>query len=450
MNASKTLSTTVGMKPAKRSEDEILPMLLSYRANPKESIRERIVLQFTNLVESIARRFSGSAEPFEDLVQEGYIGLITAIDLYDPSKNVKFSTYATHFVIGQIKHHLRDRGKIIKEPAWLQELNQRVSRVRDALTNQLNRLPSNLEIAKTMDMTEDAISELLMTREVFKVISIDHCQEANDDNFAVVDMERQQASDVAMTFQLPVEERIVLETALKKLKDLEQKVIIKFYYNHLNQAEIARQLGLSSNYVSHILRNSTRKLKKILTTDDLQEAQLRLASMRGKSDVKSVEMEPRVQVDSLTRLYNRYYFENRLEEEALWASREGDEVSILFISIGDIRGFSNRCGTLRADEVVQGVVQTITSSVRRSDILTRFNENTFALILPHTGQNAVVVKDRLYRTLGEWFESVRTNIAEYPLLLNIGVAVYAVDASTAKELIAIASERASQMVMSVV
>ena len=132
---SKELSNRANVKltpqqVARRQTDaEVLELLLEYRTTQSDVLRDRIVAKYTNLVESIARRFSGAAEPIEDLAQEGYIGLITAIDLYDSTKNVKFSTYATHFIIGQIKHCLRDRGKIIKEPAWLQELNQRMTRV---------------------------------------------------------------------------------------------------------------------------------------------------------------------------------------------------------------------------------------------------------------------------------------------------------------------------------
>src|SRR5579872_4114922 len=119
------------------SDQEIHALLRDYKVTRQQAIRDRIVMQFANLVESIARRFAGAAEPTEDLVQEGYIGLITAVDGYNADKGVKFSTYATHFIIGQIKHYLRDRGKIIKEPAWLQELNQKVARVIESLSQEL-------------------------------------------------------------------------------------------------------------------------------------------------------------------------------------------------------------------------------------------------------------------------------------------------------------------------
>src|SRR5256714_12975530 len=154
-------------------DQEIHNLLREYKATHDLSIRDQIVMQYTNLVESIARRFAGATEPAEDLVQEGYIGLITAVDGYDASKGVKFSTYATHFIIGQIKHYLRDKGKIIKEPAWLQELNQKVTRVIESLSQELGRMPSHGEIAKIMGMAEESIADLLTTREVFKVASLD-------------------------------------------------------------------------------------------------------------------------------------------------------------------------------------------------------------------------------------------------------------------------------------
>src|SRR5438067_450635 len=158
-------SETMPLETIRRlSESEVNLLLREYRETRSQEIRDQIVIQYTNLVESIARRFAGSAEPTEDLVQEGFIGLITAVDGYDPDKGVKFSTYATHFVIGQIKHCLRDRGKIIKEPAWLQELNQKVTRVVESLSQELGRMPTHAEIAKLMGMTEESITDLLTTR----------------------------------------------------------------------------------------------------------------------------------------------------------------------------------------------------------------------------------------------------------------------------------------------
>ncbi|HEY3298495.1 MAG TPA: sigma-70 family RNA polymerase sigma factor, partial [Armatimonadota bacterium] len=209
------------------SDSEMQALLSAYATSKDVGVRDKIVLQYQNLVESISRRFVGSGEPLEDLAQEGYIGLITAADLYDSNKGVKFSTYATHFIIGQIKHSLRDRGKIIKEPAWLQELNHRLTRVIDSLSQELGRQPKESEIAKVMHVPEETVRELLTTREIFKVSSLD--LDPDDAGHQRSEME-QIKDDRYVAFQLPVEDKIVLETAVNKLKIVEQKVIQDFYY----------------------------------------------------------------------------------------------------------------------------------------------------------------------------------------------------------------------------
>jgi RNA polymerase sigma-B factor len=425
----------------KRTEDDVLQLLQEYRQSRNPELRDRIVLQYTNLVESVARRFSGASEPVEDLTQEGYIGLITAVDLYDPAKNVKFSTYATHFIIGQIKHCLRDRGKIIKEPAWLQELNQRMTRVIEALSQELSRPPTNLEIAQMMDMTEEAVADVMMTREVFKVTSIDGGSSDGDDDGGAVDIERQKGADTAVSFQLPVEEKIVLETAMQKLKQLEQQVVTEFYFKDLNQTEIARRLGISCNYVSHILRNSTKKLKKILVTDELRDAQLKLAQMRQRFEEQQVLLEQNTVVDGLTRLYNRRYFESRLEEELSRASRNGGEAAVLFIKIDGLENFTRANGTLKGDEVITGAAEVIRAGVRRLDILTRYDTNLFALILPHTGANVHIVRTRLHLALERWLDDKAWRDGRAPITVSLGAAIYPHDAAQSAALAALAQEQ---------
>jgi RNA polymerase sigma-B factor len=425
----------------KRTEEDVLQLLLEYRRTRKSTLRDRIVLQYTNLVESVARKFSGAAEPVEDLVQEGYIGLITAIDLYDPSKNVKFSTYATHFIIGQIKHCLRDRGKIIKEPAWLQELNQRLTRAIDSLAQQLGRQPTNQEIAEVTNMSEESVAEMMMTREVFKVTSIHGGADNDDDNGGSVDMDRQKGVDVAVSFQLPVEERIVLETAMQKLKELEQTVVLEFYFKDLNQTEIAKRLGISCNYVSHILRNSTKKLKKILATDELRDAQLKLAQMRRRFEEQQTFIEQHSIVDSLTRLYNKTYFQSRLDEELSRSSRMGSELSAVFVRIDGLNAFLRAYGTLKSDEAIQTAAEAIGRTVRRVDIVTRYAEDTFALILPHTGAKVEIVAERLREMLRDWLEERNWHTGRAPLVVNLGWAVYPREAGQSAELTALAESR---------
>ena len=397
-----TNSPTPQQLQRRRADEEVIQLIADYRRTRRTEIRDRIVTQYSNLVEGVARRFHGAAEPVEDLVQEGYIGLITAIDLYDATKNVKFSTYSTHFIIGQIKHCLRDRGKIIKEPAWLQELNLKVSRVVESLTQDKGHPPSNEEIAAVMGMQEEQVAELMMTREIFKVSSIDGGSDREEDAGQTVNIERRKSADQVVAFQLPLEERIVLDTAMDRLKELEQQVLAEFYFKDLNQTEIAKQLGISCNYVSHILRTSTKKLRKILVTDELIEAQRNIAQLQQRVDEQQVALEQSM-VDSLTRLYNRRYYESRLEEEMSRASREGKKVSVLFLRLQNYSAFLARHGTLPADDLLLSTVEMVRGGIRRVDILTRYEKDTFALILPFTGETGRLVMERLESKLTELY-----------------------------------------------
>jgi RNA polymerase sigma-B factor len=256
-----------------------------------------------------------------------------------------------------------------------------------------------------------------------------------------VDIERQAGADVTASFQLPVEDKIVLETAMEKLKELEQTVLFKFYYQDLNQTEIARQLGISCNYVSHILRNSTKRLKKILVTDELRDAQMKMAQMRKRPEEQQAFIEQTSVVDGLTRLYNRRYFEDRLEEELSRASRLGSEVSVLFVLLEGLEAFTRAHGTLKGDEAVLGTAETIRRTVRRVDILTRFGPDTFALILPFTGENVRVVQSRLSLALSDWLEEQEWDKERAPLALGLGAAIYPQDATQTEPLFTLAQSR---------
>jgi len=406
-------------------DEVMLQTLLEYRRTGRMELQERVVTHYTNLVESIARRFSGAAEPFEDLVQEGYIGLLNAIELYDASKNVKFPTYATHFIVGQIRHHLRDRGKIIKEPAWLQELNQRITRVVDSLTQQMGTVPCNQQIAQMMNLSEDEVAELMTTREIFKVSSIDGGSDKEDDNGNTVDIERK---EIGVSFQLPVEDRIVLDTAMSQLKTMEQRVITEFYFNDRTQTEIAKQLGISCNYVSHILRSSTKKLRKILSNEELKEVRQRVDVLQRKLDEQKSFIEHNVIVDPLTRFYNRRYFSSRLEEELTRASRHRYEIALLFLKIEGLRDFSRTMGTQNADEVLLRTAHTLRHAVRKVDIVTRYDKDTFAIIMPYTGLKVDIVHERLNTLMADLLSSIfvekKWSRARSPIITRFNSAVY--------------------------
>lgn len=424
----------------KLNEDQVHELLVEYMDTKDVEVRDKIVLQYKNLVESIARRFAGSGEPFEDLTQEGYIGLITATDLYDIEKGVKFSTYATHFIIGQIKHALRDRGKIIKEPAWLQELNHRMTRVIDALCQELGRQPTSAEVGKVMHLPEQTVAEMLTTREIFKVASLDYDQE----DIAVGGMDVDKLKNEKFTtFSLPLEDRIVLEMSVNKLKIIEQKVINEFYFTGLSQTEIAKKLGISCNYVSHILRSGTRKLRRILTTEEIRDVQIQLQLASRRSEDIVVETHATV-VDSLTGLYDSRYMQDRLQEEVNRAVRNKTEIAFAIIAIPELEEYGKQHGNGRLDNILYELARIIRDTVRKCDVVGRLGQCEFGLILLYTSQQADKVCERVRQAI----KQVKIETGSYKEAVsldpNIGYAVYNEDDSHAKDLIDLAMTAVTQ------
>ena len=422
----------------KLSEEEIQTLLREYAETHSLVPRNQIVEQYRNLVESIARRFLGAGEPVEDLIQEGSLGLISAVDLFDLERGVKFSTFATHFIIGQIKHYLRDRGKIIKEPAWLQELNQRMNRVIESLSQKYGRVPTEQEIAEVMNMDEEQVADLLTTREVFKVSSLD-----NDKDVSTSFQPRPETikSDKYVIFQLPIEDKIVLETAMDRLKSIEQRVLYEFFYLDLNQTEIAHKLGISCNYVSHILRNSAKKLKKILVTDELRDTQMQLKLLNLRVQDQTRALEQLTVVDATTRLYNRKYFLERLEEELIRACRHKYPVSTLIISVEPPSTVVGGMPFVRVDELALRTAAAICENVRKVDVVARYAERIFALILPHTGPHSSVVVERLVASI-ESLEFGRVGNQAICPVVRVGFAIYPQNGRTTHELLDVAFSEA--------
>ena len=150
---------------------------LELKATKDSNIREALICYYIPLVNRIARRSAFlHRESFEDLAQVGYIGLIKAVDNFDPHKDVKFITYATHQIFGEIRHYLRDRVLPIKAPRWLSQLNRSMAQALNLLTQQLKRLPTVAELSKEMNISLSTFKQHIRVAKkkvmvnVFKII----------------------------------------------------------------------------------------------------------------------------------------------------------------------------------------------------------------------------------------------------------------------------------------
>ncbi len=184
-----------------------------------------------------------------------------------------------------------------------------------------------------------------------------------------------------------------------RLKEIEQKVLYSFYYEDRSQTDIAKSLGVSNNYVSHILKNSARKLQQMFRSDAVREAALqherqrrRLASHGPVIMAEEASETPPTIVDPVTGLYTRRYFEDRLDEELSRAKRHQLELSIIRVRVD---------GDLPEAALFASLAQTVKDCMRRSDLVARYDVHELISLLPHTGTTRETVIARLHTRLAD-------------------------------------------------
>ncbi len=219
--------------------------------------REKLVMSHLNLVRFIANKFKNRGEPIDDLVQVGYLGLLKAIDRFDPSRGLEFTTFATPTIMGEIKRHFRDKGWSVRVPRRLQELSAKVNQATDTLTSQLQRSPTISEIADYLDATVDEVLEAMESSSAYSSVSLEAPSGADDDDTpSVIDRYATEDSDLAFT-----DDRIIIEEALASFSPRERDVIEMRFLKGMTQIEIAEKLGISQVQVSRLLRRTLKKIQ---------------------------------------------------------------------------------------------------------------------------------------------------------------------------------------------
>lgn len=219
--------------------------------------REKLVMSHLNLVRFIANKFKNRGEPIDDLIQVGYLGLLKAIDRFDPSRGLEFTTFATPTIMGEIKRHFRDKGWSVRVSRRLQELSAKVNQATDTLTSQLQRSPTIAEIADYLDATVDEVLEAMESSSAYSSVSLEAPSGADDDDTpSVIDRYATEDSDLAFT-----DDRIIIEEALASFSPRERDVIEMRFLKGMTQIEIAEKLGISQVQVSRLLRRTLKKIQ---------------------------------------------------------------------------------------------------------------------------------------------------------------------------------------------
>lgn len=251
-------------KPA-WDKDRTRELFRRYKGEGDEEAREQLIVSHVNLVRYIAAKFKNRGEPLDDLIQVGTIGLIKAIDRFDPSRGLEFTTYATPTIMGEIKRHFRDKGWTIRVPRRLQELSAKVNTVTDELTAELQRSPSIDEIAARLGTTPDEVLEAMESSSAYSSVPLEgQGGTEEDDAPAVIDRYASVDNDLEAS-----DDRMILEDVISEFPEADQQAIRMRYLDGMTQVEIAKKLGISQVQVSRMLRRALRRIQEKIDPEGL-------------------------------------------------------------------------------------------------------------------------------------------------------------------------------------
>jgi RNA polymerase sigma-B factor len=209
----------------------------------------------------LCKRYSHTGEPLEDLVQVGSLGLLKAIDKFDPQRGTPFLAFAIPVILGEIKNYFRDHGWAVKLPRKLQQHKRAVGHAVDSLTQSLGRSPSVPEICQATGLSPDQVYQTMELEALGKPLSLDaqYEQEDSEDSATILDFLGQQDPDLEA-----LADRLDLQGALDRMDPTERAVLLWKFYSDLSQTNIAQHLGISQMQVSRLQRRALVKLKKKL------------------------------------------------------------------------------------------------------------------------------------------------------------------------------------------
>jgi len=257
----------VGLNPGLRAEMHELSdnaLLTQVRAQPRGSeLRaaacEILVDRYAKLVRACVRQYRGSPEPTEDLMQVGYVGLLKAINNYDPEVGDSLAAYAQPCVYGEIKRHFRDKRWQIHVRRSAQELLLELRKANEELTHQLGRAPEEAELADRLGVSQDDMQEARQADLVFSTYSLDAPLSDRDDPALLADMLGDDDPGVEHTIDMEA-----LNAHWGELPEREQRILVLRFYGNLTQTEIGARLGISQMHVSRLMARALAHLRSRL------------------------------------------------------------------------------------------------------------------------------------------------------------------------------------------
>jgi RNA polymerase sigma-B factor len=228
---------------------------VEYRQTRERTLRNELVEAHMRLAEFLARRFVHRGEPLDDLRQVALVGLLKAVERFEPDRGLQFSSFAMPTIVGELKRHFRDRGWAVRVPRRVQELHLELDRTIAALSQELGRPPTPSEIATRAGVQEEDVLESMEASSLYRLPSIDAIRSGDDAAGAPAE----RIGDVDPELGA-VDNRLAVGELLSLLPEREQTIVYLRFFEGLTQSEIAEHVGISQMHVSRLLVRSLETL----------------------------------------------------------------------------------------------------------------------------------------------------------------------------------------------
>ena len=226
-----------------------------YRRTGDRELRNELVEEHMRLAEFLARRFAHRGEAADDLRQVALVGLLKAVERFEPDRGLQFSSFATPTITGELKRYFRDRGWAVRVPRRIQELHLELDRTVNELSQELGRPPTPAEIAQRAGVLEEDVLESMEAGSLYRLASIDAGR--SDDESSPNPAQRLGEIDAELT---AVDDRVAVTEMLAVLPEREQKIVYLRFFEGMTQSEIAEEIGISQMHVSRMLVRSLETL----------------------------------------------------------------------------------------------------------------------------------------------------------------------------------------------
>jgi RNA polymerase sigma-B factor len=228
----------------------------------REEIRAELVVMHASLARYIAGRYARRGEPQEDVEQAAMLGLVKAINRYDPEVGQRFVAYAAPTMTGEVKRHFRDRTWTVRMPRRLQELRLALYAARQEFTREHDRAPTVLEIAGIMGIPEEEVVEVIGATDAYRPVSLDSPVADEDGSETLGDLIGDEDPELELVI-----DRNALRPLLEKLPDRERTILIHRFFGNKTQTEIAELMDISQMHVSRLITRSLASLRRKLLED---------------------------------------------------------------------------------------------------------------------------------------------------------------------------------------